>query len=136
LHRQELRAECEELKDIRGHWAEWRVGWEQKLRENEANYLRNVAELQAAFQHRQNVMDTSYREAARAQHRDFETVLEKGTNEIWANLERMRLEYERLIHSELRLVRQRMAITEAGPVPEGPAARAAAFAAGPITRTR
>jgi O-antigen chain-terminating methyltransferase len=114
----ELRAECEELKDIRGHWAEWRAGWEQKLRENEANYLRNVAELQAAFQHRQNVMDTSYREAARAQHRAFETVLEKGTNEIWANLERMRLEYERLIHSELRLVRQRLAIAGPGAPPD------------------
>jgi O-antigen chain-terminating methyltransferase len=31
----------------------------------------------------------------------------------------MRVEYERLIHAELRLVRQRVALTEAGPLPEG-----------------
>ena len=104
---QQLREESEELKDIRRHWAEWRVGWEQKLQQNEMQFLRSVADLEASFQHRATLMDTNYRESVRAQHADFNTTLEKGINQIWANLERMRLEYERLIHSELRLLRQR-----------------------------
>ena len=110
--------ELEELKDIRSHWAEWRVGWEQKLQQNEMQFLRSVAELQAGFQHRVTLMDNSYRETVRGQHADFEAVLAKGTHEIWANLERMRLEYERLIHSELRLIRQRAELEQ--PLPSGP----------------
>ena len=110
---QELREQSEELKDIRRHWAEWRVGWEQKLQQNEMQFLRSVADLEASFQHRATLMDTNYRESVRAQHADFNTTLEKGITQIWANLERMRLEYERLIYSELRLLRQRAELAPA-----------------------
>jgi O-antigen chain-terminating methyltransferase len=112
----------QEMKDIRARWAEWHVEWEQKLNQNEVQFLRSVAELQGAFQQRVAAMDASYRDA-----------VQKGTSETWANLERMRLEYERLIHSELRLIRQRAELqrvelqpvlpeegTQAGmPVPRG-----------------
>jgi 2-polyprenyl-3-methyl-5-hydroxy-6-metoxy-1,4-benzoquinol methylase len=108
--------QAQDFDDIRKHWAEWRSGWEHKLAENEVQFLRSVADLQGAFQHRVTLMDTSYRESVRAQHRDFEGALAKGMNEIFANVERMRLEYERLIHTELRLVRQRLE-----PVAQGPA---------------
>ncbi|MBI1792477.1 MAG: hypothetical protein HYR60_33560, partial [Acidobacteria bacterium] len=47
-----LREEAQELKDIRGHWAEWRQEWERKLFINETQFLRSVADLQGAFQHR------------------------------------------------------------------------------------
>ena len=94
----------EEMKDLRARWAEWHVEWEQKLQQTEVQFLRSVADLQAAFQHRVTLMDASYRDAA-----------QKGSNEIWANLERMRVEYERLIHQELRLIRQRAQL----PLPDG-----------------
>ena len=99
-----LREEAEELKDIRRHWAEWRAGWEIKLRETEAQYLRNVGELHAAFQHRVTLMDANFRETARAQHSEFAAALREG-------MEHTRREFERLIHSELRLIRQRAGST-------------------------
>ncbi|MBV9744975.1 MAG: methyltransferase domain-containing protein [Acidobacteriia bacterium] len=89
-----------ELKDIRLHWAEWRAGWEVKLHETEAQYLRNVGELHAAFQHRVTLMDANFRETVRSQHTDFAAALRGG-------MEQTRHEFERLIHTELRLIRQR-----------------------------
>jgi 2-polyprenyl-3-methyl-5-hydroxy-6-metoxy-1,4-benzoquinol methylase len=106
-----LGEEARQLRDIRDHWAEWRASWEQKLTHTEIQFLRTVSELQAAFQHRVTLMDASYREQAKAQHGNFERAMERHAEEIhqrfWNDLARVRLEYERLIHSELRLVRQR-----------------------------
>jgi 2-polyprenyl-3-methyl-5-hydroxy-6-metoxy-1,4-benzoquinol methylase len=108
-----FRQEAEELKDIRRHWAEWRAGWEIKLRETEAHYLRNVSELHAAFQHRVTLMDANFRETARGQHSDFTAALREG-------MEHTRREFERLIHSELRLIRQRAELAQVIPDDRGP----------------
>jgi 2-polyprenyl-3-methyl-5-hydroxy-6-metoxy-1,4-benzoquinol methylase/FtsZ-binding cell division protein ZapB len=110
---EELRLEAVELKDIRRHWAEWRAGWEIKLRETEAHYLRNVGELHAAFQHRVTLMDENFRETARSQHADFAAVLREG-------MEHTRREFERLIHTELRLIRQRAEFAQVIPDDSGP----------------
>ncbi len=105
----------EELKDIRNHWAEWRVEWERKLQQNEVQLLRSVADLQGHFQHRVNVLDSNYRETVRMQHTAFTAELDLKTADIqkrmWADLERIRLEYERLIYSELRTIRQRAVVS-------------------------
>jgi 2-polyprenyl-3-methyl-5-hydroxy-6-metoxy-1,4-benzoquinol methylase len=111
----QLREEARELKDIRAHWAEWRAGWEQKLAITEIQFLRSVSELQASFQHRVTLMDANYREQAKAQHAaqhaDFERAMARQSEEIhqrfWDELARVRAEYERIIHAELRLVRQK-----------------------------
>jgi len=108
-----LRDELAELKDIRTHWAEWRVEWERKLAHNEMQFLRSVADLQGGFQHRANLMDAGYRDAMRGQHTEFTGALERFSLDIqkrlWADLERMRTDYERLIHAELKIIRQRAA---------------------------
>jgi O-antigen chain-terminating methyltransferase len=121
-----------EMADMRDHWAEWRVGWERTLAQNEIQFLRSVADLQAGFQHRADLMDANYRDLVRAQHRDFEGALERFANDVqkrlWADMERIRLEYERLIHAELRVVRQRAQLTLA-PAPAIPAAAVPAPAA-------
>jgi 2-polyprenyl-3-methyl-5-hydroxy-6-metoxy-1,4-benzoquinol methylase len=108
---EELAAEARELRDIRQHWAEWRTGWEQKLAQTEIHFLRSVAELQAAFQHRVTLMDANYREQVKAQHGDFEREMDRRLEEIqqrfWGELERVRLQYDAVIHSELRLLRQK-----------------------------
>jgi 2-polyprenyl-3-methyl-5-hydroxy-6-metoxy-1,4-benzoquinol methylase len=105
-----LRSEANELKDIRAHWAEWRAGWEQKLATTEIQFLRSVAELQAAFHHQVTVQ-------AKAQHSEFERSMVRQNEEMqqrfWDELGRARAEYERMIHSELRVVRQRATLAHA-----------------------
>lgn len=110
---EELRIEARELKDIRGHWSEWRIGWERKLAQTEIQFLRGVSELQASFQHRATLMDANYRDQVKAQHADFEHALERQNRQFWDEFLRVRTEYERMIHSELRLVRQRSSLTQA-----------------------
>jgi len=94
-HAAATQAQAEELNDIRTHWSEWRAGWEDKLNQNEVQFLRSVAELRSAFQ-----------QEVQSQHGDFTAALAKAA-------EHMRLESERLIHTELRLLRQRVEIRPA-----------------------
>ncbi|MBZ5576156.1 MAG: methyltransferase domain-containing protein [Acidobacteriia bacterium] len=99
-----------ETRDLSEHWASWRAGWEEKLHQSEVQFLRSVAELQDSFQHE-----------VRTQHGDFTRALESAANHI-------RLESERLIHAELRLVRQRV---ELRPVAQGSALQQPAGPAAP-----
>lgn len=105
-----LREEARELKDIRTHWAEWRVGWEQKLATTEIQFLRSVSELQASFHHRVTTQ-------AKLQHSEFERSMvlqnEEMQRRFWDELGRARVEYEHMIHSELRLLRQRATLAQA-----------------------
>ncbi len=107
----ELQSEVQALKDIRAHWATWRPEWERKLEHNEMQFLRSVADLQGAFQHRVTLMESNLREMIKAQHTDYTGALERANLDIqkrlWADLDRIRAEYEGLIHSELRILRQR-----------------------------
>lgn len=110
-----------ELRDIRDHWAEWRIHWEHKLFLNETQFLRSVADLQSAFQHRASLMESNFRDIVKSQHSDFVGALERSTVDIqgrfWREVEKSRLEYERVIHEELRIVRQRAAIAPVTPAP-------------------
>lgn len=119
-----------QLEDMRKHWVQWRAEWERKLATNEVQFLRAVADLQGAFQHRVTLMESNFREMTAAQHRDFTGALERSNLEIqkrlWEDMARIRDEYERLIHQELRVVRQRAAAAAAAPpAPLPPAAPAA-----------
>jgi O-antigen chain-terminating methyltransferase len=105
----ELLSEASELKDIRAHWVEWRAGWEQKLAITEIQFLRSVTELQAAFHHRVTV-------EAKTQRTEFERSMVQQNEEMqrryWEELSRVRAEYEHLIHSELRVLRQRASLSQ------------------------
>lgn len=111
-----LKAETLELKDIRKHWIEWRPDWERKVALNEMQFLRNAADMQGAFQHRVSLMDAGFRETVKAQHNEYLASLNHSTIDIqkrlWADLEKMRGDYERLIHTELRILRQRASLSE------------------------
>ena len=130
-------AAVEELKDIRGHWIEWRGEWERKLERSEIQALRNVADLQGAFQHRVATVDATWRESLRAQHKAFQAELRLNADDIqkrmWADMERFRTEYERLIHAELRTVRQRAQIRPAEPRPADQAEPSGVYAARPAS---
>lgn len=120
-----LHNEAAELKDIRSHWAAWRTDWEHKLATNEIQFLRSVADLQGAFQHRVSLLESNFRELVRSQHSDFVAQLERTALDIqkrlWADLENVRLQFERLIHSELHLIRRRALATPTPTVVSAPA---------------
>lgn len=123
----------DEMKDMRDHWASWRAEWEHKLAENEVQFLRSVADLQGGFQHRVTLMEASHRDLMRTHNVDFHAALERHAFDIqkrlWADLEKMHTEIERIIHSELRLVRQRAQIAPtATPAPDAETAQAPAAA--------
>jgi 2-polyprenyl-3-methyl-5-hydroxy-6-metoxy-1,4-benzoquinol methylase len=118
-----LKAETIELKDIRKHWIEWRADWERKVAVNEIQFLRNAADIQGAFQHRVGVMEANFRDMVKGQHAEYLGALDRANIDIqkrlWADLEKMRGDYEHLIHTELRMIRQR--VSTAAPL-EAPAA--------------
>jgi 2-polyprenyl-3-methyl-5-hydroxy-6-metoxy-1,4-benzoquinol methylase len=99
------------LNDLRDHWVAWRVEWERKLAHTEIQFLRSLAELQGAAQQRSAAMESTWRDMLVGQHKAFQGELERAGGEIqrrlWEDMERFRVEYERIIHSELRSVRQR-----------------------------
>ncbi len=109
--------EAEELKDIRRHWAEWRVGFEDRRSAGEIHVLRTISELQASAQHRLTLLDQAWRELNVQQHQNFTAALDRNTAEVqtrlWKDLERIRGEYEKLIYTELRTLRQKQPGLEA-----------------------
>ncbi|MBC7928459.1 MAG: methyltransferase domain-containing protein [Bryobacteraceae bacterium] len=103
--------EVKELVDIRAHWVHWREEWQQKLFQNEVYYLRGLSELQALLDVRLSKLDEGYRQSLQLQHSEYERALRTATDELqrkfWEDLQKVRLEYEAVIHQELRLIRQR-----------------------------
>ena len=61
-------------------------------------------------------MDANYREQVKAQHADFEGALDRVIADIqkrlWADLLKIRADYEAIIHTELRLLRQRASMAK------------------------
>jgi O-antigen chain-terminating methyltransferase len=118
-----LRGEVKELKDIRSHWIHWREEWQTKLRENEIHYLRGLSELQSTLEERFSRTDQEFKASVQRQHQDYLRALEQGIDEVqrrfWSDMEKARLEYERLIHNELRVIRQKVpsVAPDGGPPP-------------------
>lgn len=110
----------DEVKDLSAHWNQWRAEWERKLFVNETQFLRSVADLQGSFQLRTALMESNLREITRVQHADYLAALDRSTAELqkkfWEEAAKARREYERVIHEELRIIRQRTILQ-----PEAPA---------------
>jgi O-antigen chain-terminating methyltransferase len=104
-------APVQAINDLRAHWTAWSSEWERKVATNELQFARSVADLQGAFQYRLIQLENNYRDMVKSQHSDYLSALDRANLDIqkrlWADLERIRTEYEALIHSELRIVRQR-----------------------------
>jgi 2-polyprenyl-3-methyl-5-hydroxy-6-metoxy-1,4-benzoquinol methylase len=121
-HREEMAAlyrEAQELKDVRKHWQEWRAGFEDRRAASEIHMLRTISELQGAFQHRVTLQEQNFREAVSQQHHAFSGALDRATLDVqkrlWADLEEARRQFEKLIHNELKVVRQK-ALANPAPV--------------------
>jgi len=115
-------------RDVAAHWAQWRPAWEEKLEKSEIHALRALAELHGVFQQRLAQLEISFRDLTRRQHEEFRLSAERLALEIqqrlWQDLEKVRIEFERLIHSELRLLRQRAARLDPIAPPAAPVAQA------------
>jgi len=123
-----------DFKDMRAHVAIWRTEWERKVAFNEMQFLRCVAELQGAFQQRVTLMENNFRELVKTQLDRANIEIQKR---LWADLERVRAEYETLIHTELRLIRQRAAVpAQPGILPPQPASVPSAEVALPFDYSR
>jgi len=135
---QESTESTQELKDIRSHWVAWRQEWEQKIVRNETTYLRAVGDLQASYQYKTAVTENNFRDSIRAQHAEFTASMKLAIEEVhkrfWGDLEKVRLDYERLIHNELRVVRQKAFAQNAAAVPAS--STSLATAAPPIDYAR
>jgi SAM-dependent methyltransferase len=107
---------------------------EEKITAQEIQYVRNLAELQRGFEHRTAQLaaqlESAYRDLAKAQLGDFSGQLDRAAlsfrKEHDAALRRLREQTEALIHSELRVVRQRALASPAASIPAPPAPAAAA----------
>lgn len=112
----ELENELRETRDLRGHWIQWRQHWEQKLGETEIQFLRSLSDLQGAWQHRVTLMDQQHREYMKSLHTEFQGSIDQAgavlQQRFWGDLEKIRTEYEGIIHSELRLIRQKAQLTK------------------------
>jgi len=126
LRNEEMAALRQEVKDIRMHWSEWRTGFEDHRNASEVHLLRTVSELQGAFQHRVTLLEQNLRENFRQQHREFTDALDRTTRDVqkrlWDDLEEIRRQYEKLIHNELKVIRQRAAGAPVTPPVPPPAA--------------
>ena len=123
-YHQELRKSSEELRtnaeDFRTSAEEWRAGFEERRNASEVHLLRTVSELQSAFHLRASLIEQNFRDSVRQQHDDFTSEMDRRTLDIqkrlWQDLEKIRGEYDRLIHTELRLLRQKQATAPAAAV--------------------
>jgi O-antigen chain-terminating methyltransferase len=65
------------------------------------------------------LIEQNFRESVRQQHDDFTQELDRRTieiqNRLWQDMEKIRSEYDRLIHTELRLLRQKLGTTVLAP---------------------
>ncbi len=111
----EISGEIRELKDIRTHWSAWRETWERKLSDNEIHFYRSLSDLQSAYNHRATLLEENHRRQLVSQHADFEGALARAAadiqSQLWAGMVKIRGEYDELIHSELRLLRQRLSFS-------------------------
>ena len=85
--------------------------FEERQLKNEVRILRTISELQAAYSHRLSLMEQTTRDLMHGMHQDYEGALDRATVDVqqrlWDDLAKSRLEFERLIHNELRILRQR-----------------------------
>jgi O-antigen chain-terminating methyltransferase len=113
-YHQDLRKELQTTSDDLRTNSEELTGIEERRSASEIHLLRTVSELQSAFHLRASLIEQNFRESVRQQHDDFTQELDRRTLDIqkrlWQDMEKIRGEYDRLIHTELRLLRQKLAM--------------------------
>lgn len=114
MRAQDLVAEARKLAvqgaQLTAQWNEFR-----------ASVLKSIADDRTIAGHHALAAEEHTRELVKSQHNDFAAALTQGLHEVqahlWKDMERIRMEFERTIHSELRTIRQRSGPPAAAAVP-------------------
>ena len=101
-----------QVEDMLHHWNEWRPAWEEKLTAAEIGLLHSIRGIEERARERED----KQREKALQMHQGYLDALKASMEEVqkqfWSDLAKLKSEQERLIHTELKLIRQRVS---AGP---------------------
>lgn len=117
--------------DILNHWQTWRPEYEERATNNEIKFLHLVREVEGAARQREEAVGAR----AAEMHQKYSELLSSTAatlqQKFWTDMQQQRAEHEKLIHTELRLIRRRGA-AEAMPTDSSPTAPVqAAVAASP-----
>ncbi len=139
---------AKETADMLHHWNEWRPAWEEKLTKAEIDLLHSLRSLEERARARESAhleMHQNYLEALKTSTEEIQstvntsleemkntldTSMEQIQKQFWSDLAKLKSEQERLIHTELKLIRQRAsaspeALLEAAPQAPPPIAKPA-----------
>lgn len=101
-------------------------GFRYRLGQIEESGSRQLARLEENYRRLFGEAESGFRALLERQHAEFTGALARMGTDIqkrfWDDLEKVRAEYERLIHNELRTVRQRLAVA-VRPAPAAPVVR-------------
>ena len=93
--------------DILRHWHAWRPEFEERLTKNEIEFLHMVREVEGAARQREEAVKAG----SLGMHKEYSKLLTETSDNIqqqfWSDMAKQRAEQEKLIHTELRLIRRR-----------------------------
>ena len=117
------------VEDMMAYWKQWRPAMEEKLTQIEIQFLHCVREMESGARDRdakwakelqkihQNYVNELRRTADEIKNKFWEDLrklqdaIDEMQTRFWEDLKKLRTENERLIHTELRLIRQRATAT-------------------------
>ena len=122
-----------EIDDMLHHWNEWRPALEEKLTKAEIDLLHSIRAIEERARERegaqrestlamhQNYLD-SLRTSTKKLQDSFDASLDEIQKQFWSDLAKLKAEQEKLIHTELKLIRQRASASPEAPLEAAPQA--------------
>jgi len=112
--------------DMLQYWNQWHPAWEEKLTQTEIEFLRLVREIESTAKQ----IESGSKQIHLKMHGEYLEALARSSEEVqqklWADLARAKQEMDRLIHTELRLIRRRTPASAGAPAEPAPQTRPAA----------
>ena len=113
-----LRRQVDEMLD---HWKQWRPALEEKLTRSEIELLHSIREIEEGAREREQASESrsaalhqDYLQALDRVKAEYRQALDQTNSEIqdrfWKDIETLKADQDRLVHTELRLIRQRTAV--------------------------
>ena len=107
-------------RDLFATWAKWRPVYEEKLTRAEIQFFHAVRDLEAKARSREEEFRADWRKL----YDDYVAALDQSADDIqqrlWKDLEKLKADQEKQIHTELRLIRRKAAAGSVGSAPSGP----------------
>lgn len=119
--------------DLLKAWHVWRPAWEEKATQTEIRFLHALRDIEARAKTDRQDVETKTGELHRRYGEALARTTEQIQEQLWADLAKLRAEQEKLIHTELTLIRRKAAAAEASPAPQPAAATPATPAAMPAS---